>query len=116
MEDLLPDVLKKLWGKVEDGRLSADEFGRMQDSLVKSIRMAIETGEFAPDTDAEQMAFELFGILASCYRSRNLFHDQQANVRARRAFDRLFKSALNPGNPVLPPAPAASADASLPPR
>lgn len=38
MEDLLPDVLKKLWGKVEDGRLSADEFDRMQDSLVGEYR------------------------------------------------------------------------------
>ncbi len=38
MEDLLPDVLKKLWGKVEEGRLSADEFGRIQDSLVGEYR------------------------------------------------------------------------------
>ena len=69
---------------------------RMQDSLVKSIQMTIDTGEFAADTDPEQMVFELFGILASCHRSRNLFRDNQANLRAKKAFERLFASALAP--------------------
>ena len=74
---------------------------RMQDSLVKSVRMTMDTGEFSPDTDPEQFAFEVFGILASCYRSRNLFRDEQANIRAKKAFDRLFGSAMaNPS--VLP--------------
>lgn len=78
-------------GAVRDALLQ--HMQRMQDSLVKSIQMTIDTGEFAADTDPEQMAFELFGILASCYRSRNLFRDKQANVRAKKAFDRLFLSA-----------------------
>ncbi|MBL8523550.1 MAG: TetR/AcrR family transcriptional regulator [Betaproteobacteria bacterium] len=68
---------------------------RMNDSLMKSIQMTKDTGEFSADTDPEQMAFELFGILASCYRSRNLFHDPQANIKARKAFSRLIDSALN---------------------
>jgi len=67
---------------------------RMNDTLIKAVKMTIETGEFAADTDAEQIAFELFGILASCYRSRNLFHDNKANLRAKKAFDRLWHSAL----------------------
>jgi hypothetical protein len=61
--------------------------------------MAIDTGEFAPDTDPEQFAFELFGIISSCYRSRNLFDDAQANVRARKAFDRLTASNMVQKNP-----------------
>lgn len=69
----------------------------MDHTLVKAILMTIETGEFTADTDAEQMAFELFGILASWYRSRNLFQNTDANVRAKKAFDRLFSSALAPG-------------------
>jgi AcrR family transcriptional regulator len=67
---------------------------RMQQSIIKSAEMAIETGEFAADTDAEQFAFELFGIVSTCYRSRSLFRDPQANMRARRAFDRLIENAL----------------------
>jgi AcrR family transcriptional regulator len=67
---------------------------RMHEGLIKSVLMAIDSGELAPGTDAEQMAFELFGIISSCYRSRNLFRDPQANQRARKAFDRLVTSAL----------------------
>ena len=74
---------------------------RMQDSLVKSIQMTIDTGEFAADTDPEQMAFELFGVLASCYRARNLFHDEKANTRARKAFARLIASAMAISEPNI---------------
>lgn len=85
-------------GAVRDALLA--HMQRMQASLVKSVQMTIDTGEFAADCDPEQMAFEFFGILASCYRSRNLFHDKLANVRARKAFDRLFASALAKSAPA----------------
>jgi AcrR family transcriptional regulator len=84
---------------------------RMDESLAKSIRMTIDTGEFAPDTDAEQMAFELFGVLASCYRSRNLFRDGQANIKAKKAFERLINSALAK-NPPSSSTPATHASVS----
>ncbi len=67
---------------------------RLHQSLVKSVQMAIDNGEFAASTDAEQVAFELFGIISSCYRSRNLFQDSHADQRARRAFERLINSCL----------------------
>ena len=98
-------------GAVRDALLQ--HMQRMQDSLVKSIQMTIDTGEFDADTDPEQMAFELFGILASCYRSRNLFRDKQANVRAKKAFDRLFASALAPSRPASPHTPNDSPGATL---
>ena len=67
---------------------------RMHDQIMRSVQMAIDTGEFAADTDPEQFAFELFGIISSCYRSRNLFEDAKANERARKAFARLTSSSL----------------------
>jgi len=67
---------------------------RLHESLVKSVRMSIDSGELSTDTDPEQVAFELFGIASSCFRSRNLFHDPQATVRARRAYDRLIASTM----------------------
>jgi AcrR family transcriptional regulator len=67
---------------------------RLQQAMVKSVEMAVQTNEFAADTDAEQFAFELFGIISTCYRSRSLFRDKDANIRAKRAFDRLLSSAL----------------------
>ncbi|MEO8101081.1 MAG: TetR/AcrR family transcriptional regulator [Betaproteobacteria bacterium] len=80
-------------GAVRDALLR--HMQRMQESLVKSIQMTIDTGEFSADTDPEQLAFEFFGILASTYRSRNLFRDDLANIRARKAFDRLFALAMS---------------------
>ena len=68
---------------------------RLHHAMVKSVEMTTETGEFAADTDAEQFAFELFGIISTCYRSRSLFRDLDANMRARRAFDRLVSNSLN---------------------
>jgi len=78
---------------------------RLHETLVKSVQMSVESGELSADTDPEQMAFELFGIASSCFRSRNLFHDPRATERARRAFDRLIASAL--------PASAARTDNTL---
>jgi AcrR family transcriptional regulator len=76
---------------------------RLHQAMVKSVEMAMQTGEFDSDTDAEQFAFELFGIISTCYRSRSLFRDKDANVRAKRAFDRLISSALNQNTAVEKP-------------
>ncbi len=64
----------------------------MNDEVTRSVQMTIDTGEFAAEIDCEQFAFELFGIIATNYRARNLFHDKLANQRARKAFDRLIKA------------------------
>ena len=101
-------------GAVRDALLK--HMQRMQDSLVKSIQMTVDTGEFAADTDPEQLAFEFFGILASCYRSRNLFRSEDANVRARKAFDRLFASALTAGKSAVSPATRRKPVARFPAR
>ncbi len=81
-------------GPVRDAVLK--HMRRSHDGMVKAVSLAIETGEFAADTDAEQFAFELFGIISTCYRARNLFHDPRANERAFQAFERLVNCALAP--------------------
>ena len=67
---------------------------RQHHEMMRCVQMAKDTGELSPDTDPEQFAFELFGIVSSCYRSRSLFQDANANVLARKAFDRLTASSL----------------------
>ncbi len=85
---------------------------RLHQSLVKSVEMTIQNGEFAADTDSEQFAFEVFGVISSCYRSRNLFRDKDANMRAKRAFDRLVVDAV--AHPMASPkaTPKLSKDSS----
>ena len=67
---------------------------RQHHEMMRCVQMAKDTGELSTDTDPEQFAFELFGIVSSCYRSRSLFQDANANMRARKAFDRLTASNL----------------------
>lgn len=85
---------------------------RLHDATVRSVEMTIDTGEFAADTDAEQFAFELFGIIATCYRARTLFNSKDANRRAKTAFDRLvaahLASASSAARSQLPPQPRRS--------
>ena len=67
---------------------------RLNQEIMRGVQIAIDTGEFAPDADPEQFAFDLFGIISSCDRSRYLFSDPAASARARKAFDRLTASNL----------------------
>lgn len=69
---------------------------RLHQETARSVTMVVANGEFRLDTDAEQFAFELFGIIATYYRSRNLFRDPAAATRARAAFARLVADATPP--------------------
>ena len=67
---------------------------RLNDEIMRCVQMTIESGEFKVDTDCEQFAFEMFGIVATSYRSRNLFQDKRALVLANKALDRLINGCL----------------------
>lgn len=69
---------------------------RQNEGLMRSIEAAKASGELAADTDGEQLSFELFGIISSCYRSHHLFRDKNAKLFARRAFQRLVASYAPP--------------------
>jgi AcrR family transcriptional regulator len=81
-------------GAVRDAMLAHTK--RMHEGLVKATRMTIDSGEFAPQTDPEQFAFELYCIITGLYRQRHLFPDKILSQRAKKAFERLVASALTP--------------------
>jgi AcrR family transcriptional regulator len=58
--------------------------------LARAVRQAVEEGHLRPDTDAEQIAFELSSIILGVHNDTRLFHDARAFTRARAAFDRLL--------------------------
>jgi AcrR family transcriptional regulator len=74
--------------------------------LVKTVRMAVETGELCADTDAPQFVFEMFGIVLACYQTQRLLGDAGASARALTAFHRLVESCCARASDV-PPRPAA---------
>lgn len=56
----------------------------------KAVRLAIEEGHLKPDTDPEQISFELLGIVLVTHNHRRLLGDKEARKRALTAFDELI--------------------------
>src|SRR3954471_14105667 len=55
----------------------------------KAVRLAIEEGHLRADTDPEQIAFEMLGIVLANHNHRRLLGDKEARKRALTAFDEL---------------------------
>ena len=55
----------------------------------KAVRLAIEEGHLRADTDPEQIAFELLGIVLASHNHRRLLGDKEARKRALTAFEQL---------------------------
>jgi AcrR family transcriptional regulator len=60
-------------------------------TLTRATRQAIEQGQLAPDTDPEQISFELFGIALVVHHHRRLLGYEKARARALAAFDALIE-------------------------
>jgi hypothetical protein len=60
------------------------------------VRTAVASGELPPETDAEQVVFELNGIALAAAQAIQLHHDPAAPVRARTAIARLLDVAPLP--------------------
>lgn len=68
------------------------------ETLAQAVRIARSEGHFRADVDEHQWAFELFGVVMSCYFHQRLFRDPCALDRARRAFDGLVRNARVPSS------------------
>jgi AcrR family transcriptional regulator len=82
-----------------------DQPGAVRDVLVRDERdwleliatiasTAVSEGEFAPDVDVDQLAYELHAITLGHQHASRLMRDPRALDRARRAFDSLVERAL----------------------
>jgi AcrR family transcriptional regulator len=61
------------------------------ETLKRGVRQAVEEGQFAKDTDPEQIAFEMFGIALVVHHHRRLLGYRKARERALAALESLFK-------------------------
>lgn len=61
------------------------------ETLKRAVRQAVEEGQFASDTDPEQIAFEMFGIALVVHHHRRLLGYRKARERALAALDSLFQ-------------------------
>jgi len=58
--------------------------------LEKAVRLAIEEGHLGPQTDPEQICFEILGIVLANHDHRRLLGDREARKRALTAFEELI--------------------------
>ena len=92
--------------------------------LAETVRSAATSGDFPPDVDAEQFAYDVYGVMLAYHHAARLLRDPAARSRARTAFEALLAAARRPaarpgteadgvlsnGRPAGPPEPR---DASL---
>ena len=75
-------------GPVRDAVVAGMAQWRKQ--LVRAIRQAIEAGQLDPQTDADQLGFEIFALILGIHLDLRLFHDRGALARAMAGLERLL--------------------------
>ncbi len=75
-------------GAVRDTLLAGQK--QLRGAIIKAVRLAIEAGDLAPETDAWQLAFELFGVVLAAHHDRHLFEDRRAMERGMKAVESLL--------------------------
>ena len=70
-----------------------------QGALQRSARQAIEVGDLRPDTDAEQLVYEMYGLILALHHDARFLRMPGSVERARRGFERLIENYRNPNTP-----------------
>lgn len=76
-----------------------------QGALQRSARQAIEVGHLRPDTDAEQLVYEMYGLILALHHDARFLRMPGSVERARRGFERLVENYRNSNPPQGAPAP-----------
>lgn len=77
-------------GPMRDAAL--DRQRQLDRELTRTVQMAIDSGELAPDTDPKQVAFDVVAIVLASTRVAPLHGWQEAHKYASAAFDRLIQT------------------------
>lgn len=80
-------------------------------ALEKAIRIAIETGELRPETDATQMLFEIHGLILALHHDARFLRIPGALDRARAGFERTLLHYATSGVPSARPKTAVASKA-----
>ena len=63
-----------------------------RDELRRAIRLAIDVAHLRTDTDATQLAFEIYCLMLGLHHDAGLFGYEEARHRTELALERLFAS------------------------
>jgi AcrR family transcriptional regulator len=92
-------------GPLRDALL--DGVMRWRNALKRSVIQAVDEGHLLPDTDADQLVFEMDALFTGLMRDARFLRDPKATERAWAAWQRLIVSRR-----VEPPAPVPSSSRS----
>jgi AcrR family transcriptional regulator len=70
-----------------------------QRALIRCAQQAIDCGDLKRDTDAEQLVYEMYGLILAVHHDARFLRTPGAVERARRGFQRLIEQSRNPDKP-----------------
>jgi len=70
-----------------------------QGALQRAARQAIDVGHLRPDADADQLVYEMYGLILALHHDARFLRMPGAVERARRGFERLVENYRNPSTP-----------------
>ena len=75
-----------------------------QGALQRAARQAIDVGHLRPDADADQLVYEMYGLILALHHDARFLRMPGSVDRARRGFERLIENYRNPNPPQGKPA------------
>jgi AcrR family transcriptional regulator len=63
-----------------------------QGALLRAVQQAADNGDLKPDTDAEQLVYEMYGMILALHHDARFLRTPGALERARRGFERLIET------------------------
>lgn len=67
-----------------------------QGALIRATQQAIDCGDLKPDTDAQQLVYEMYGLILALHHDARFLRIPGAVERARKGFERLIENYRNP--------------------
>ena len=67
-----------------------------QGALLRCVQQAIDCGDLKPDTDAQQMVYEMYGLILALHHDARFLRMPGSVDRARAGFERLIVNYQNP--------------------
>jgi AcrR family transcriptional regulator len=67
-----------------------------QHALLRCVQQAIDCGDLKADTDAQQLVFEIYGLILALHHDARFLRTPGAIEGARRGFERLIENYRNP--------------------
>ncbi|MFC3108587.1 TetR/AcrR family transcriptional regulator [Undibacterium arcticum] len=67
-----------------------------QDALLRCVAQSVETGHLRPQTDAQQMVYEMYGLILALHHDARFLRVPGSVERAQNGFERLLDSYRNP--------------------